>query len=341
MTIEFPFYHTNSFGNDMRFKSAIMRKDYQIEFILKPDVLDPLSVTRREIINFTASSPISKISHLLRRIVNYLKLSVITEVEVFSRTALPANLMEMSVAVDQEIKTRGLHVIDGTLHLLSSTADSLIFSGLLHPESAMSHIESVTCNESLEWWMSDFTITARRWISNQCSIPICVRSSNDSDIFMNISVLQTPNDLVSFLCKESSSFKENHTQKITSCVYTWKFRGKKMNSQLNLRENGVVSGSIIELLYLQVECTIELIIKSSENAQMNIRLSPLATIETLKRLIQSHYGIDINQQRLVFSGTLLDADRSLLFYEIYHRSIIHLMICPLKGEKPTTYHIIA
>jgi len=50
---------------------GILSRDYQIECILKPDILDPRSVTHREIINFTASSPISKISHLLRRVIKF------------------------------------------------------------------------------------------------------------------------------------------------------------------------------------------------------------------------------------------------------------------------------
>lgn len=57
-----------------------------------------------------------------------------------------------------------------------------------------------------------------------------------------------------------------------------------------------------------------------------IIVNPFAKIEDVKHLIQDREGIPPDKQRIIFSGKLLDSDKTLNFYNIGKNQILHLLL---------------
>jgi len=71
-------------------------------------------------------------------------------------------------------------------------------------------------------------------------------------------------------------------------------------------------------------------IKTLTGRTKSVLVEPTDTIEKIKLFIEESEGIPPNQQRLIFSGKLLEDKQSLEFYKILPNSTLN-MVVSLRG----------
>jgi ubiquitin C len=67
-------------------------------------------------------------------------------------------------------------------------------------------------------------------------------------------------------------------------------------------------------------------IKTLENKYI-LQVEPENTIAHLKYQIQNNLHIQYEQQRLIFNGSPMDNEHTLLQYGVHKNSTIHLLLC--------------
>jgi ubiquitin C len=72
--------------------------------------------------------------------------------------------------------------------------------------------------------------------------------------------------------------------------------------------------------------TINIFIKTLTGKTIPLNIGPTGTIEALKSKVQDQEGIPIGQQCLIYAGKQLEDDRTLAFYNIEHKSTLHLVL---------------
>jgi len=74
-------------------------------------------------------------------------------------------------------------------------------------------------------------------------------------------------------------------------------------------------------------------VKTLSNETTSIQVDPSVSIFGLKNIICERDGIDVDLQKLVYSGICLDNEKTLLEYEIPNEATLHLSLGLLGGKK--------
>lgn len=104
------------------------------------------------------------------------------------------------------------------------------------------------------------------------------------------------------------------------------FQEKETEDGANLSECGIQAGSMLYLMPRAVPRGVEVTVKTLTGKTITLYVQRSEAVSNIKAKLRDKEGIPIDQQRLIFSGRILEDDYTVSQYSIQDKCVLHLVV---------------
>ncbi|KAJ5078072.1 hypothetical protein M0811_05330 [Anaeramoeba ignava] len=110
------------------------------------------------------------------------------------------------------------------------------------------------------------------------------------------------------------------------------FGGKNLISGKKMTDYRIKHGSTIHLVFRNIGGMSQIFVKTLQGKSKAFDITNDETVDTFMNKVEQEFGIQKDQQRLLFGGKNLISGKKLTDYRIKHGSTIHLVFRQLGGN---------